>query len=207
MDNMNKNILNSAHRHFRKNDPIMAELIKRNGAVTLSNSRKPYFHALVSAIISQQLSVKAANTIEKRALALSGGRYFKADSLHKIKPMALRECGLSLNKVRYVQTLALAIIDGQLNFRKLVRKDNETISATLMEYPGIGQWSADIFLITSLKRMDVFPVGDLIIRKSIKHYYGLNDDVKLDKYFSIASQWQPYRTIASFYLWKNKTWL
>lgn len=182
----------------------MAKLIHRNGAVTIPSTRQPYFHALVRTIISQQLSVKAAETIGKRVLEKCGGRYFNAERLLNIKALVLRECGLSKNKIRYVHSLANAVVGGELNFRKLTKMDNETISNTLMMYPGIGKWSADIFLITSLQRMDVFPIGDLIIKKSIKYYYCLSDNASLDDYHSIAKKWHPYQTIASLYLWKNK---
>jgi len=115
---------------------------------------------------------------------------------------SLRECGLSQNKIRYVKTLANAVIDKELNLRKLVNLDDDSIRERLITYPGIGQWSADIFLMTGLGRGDVFPVGDLIIRKSIQHHYLLSSDAHHDEYLAIAENWRPYRTVASYYLWK-----
>ena len=199
---MDKNLLNVARRHFRKNDTVMAGLIKQCGPITNSHARQPHYHALVSAIINQQLSYKAGKTIEKRLLQKHGGRFFRAEKLLELKTTEIRSCGLSENKVRYICTLAQAIVDGELNFRKLVRKSDEAVRDELIQYPGIGQWSVDMFMMFSLHRPDVFPIGDLVIRRSIQRHYQLPDDAKHDKYIAIAEAWRPYRSIASFYLWK-----
>jgi len=196
-------ILTSARRHLRKVDPVMAKLIKHSSAITLMPHNRPYYHSLVRTIINQQLSVKAGQTIEKRLLDKTGGRYFKAEHILNVKSKVLRECGLSWNKVHYIQTLAQAIFDGELNFRKLTKQDDETIRNTLMQYPGIGQWSADMFLISALRRPDIFPLGDLVLRKSIQHHYLLPKDAEHHQYTSIARTWQPYRSIASYYLWNT----
>jgi len=199
---MDKNLLNAAHRHFRKTDKVMADIIKQCKPITLGTAKPPHYHALVSAIINQQLSFKAGRTIEKRLLEKHGGRFFRAEKILELKTTVIRECGLSSNKVRYIRTLAQAIADGKLNFRKLVRKNNEDVRDELIQYPGIGQWSVDMFLMFSLQRADVFPIGDLVIRRSIKHHYQLNDDAKQNEYIAVAEAWRPYRSIASFYLWK-----
>ncbi|WP_126453691.1 DNA-3-methyladenine glycosylase family protein [Sulfuriflexus mobilis] len=199
---MDKSLLNTAICHLRKTDTVMAKIIKYGEPLTLTTTRKPYYHSLVRAIINQQLSVKAGKTIEKRILDKHGGRYFKAERVLKLKDTTLRECGISYNKINYIHTLSRAVTEGKLNFRKLVKQEDEAIRDTLMQYPGIGQWSADVFLIASLQRLDVFPVGDLVLRKSMQHHYQLAADTRHDKYVSIASAWQPYRTIASFYLWQ-----
>lgn len=199
---MDKNLLNAAHRHFQKTDKVMAKIIKQCDPITSGKAKQPYYHALVVAIINQQLSMKAAGTIERRLREKTGGRYFKAENILKLKATAMRECGLSNNKVRYICTLAQAIENGELNFRKLTRKNNEDVRDELIQYPGIGQWSVDMFLMFSLQRTDVFPIGDLVIRRSMQKYYQLADDAKHDNYVSIAESWRPYRSIASFYLWK-----
>jgi len=200
---MEKNLLDTAHRHLRKTDKVMAKIIKQCGPIAAEKSRPPHYHALVSAIINQQLSVKAGRTIEKRLLDKNGGRFFRAENILQLKTAAIRECGLSNNKVRYICTLAQAITDGELNFRKLSRKTDNDIRDELIQYPGIGQWSVDMFLMFSLQRADVFPVGDLAIRRSMQQYYALDDEVKHDRYIAIAEAWRPYRSIASFYLWKT----
>ena len=200
---MDKIILDTAHRHFIKMDKIMAEIIKQCGPITLSKSKPPHYHALVSVIINQQLSVKAGRTIEKRLLDKHGGRFFRAENILQLKTTVIRECGLSNNKVRYICTLAQAITDGELNFRKLSRKNDDDVRDELIQYPGIGQWSVDMFLMFSLQRTDIFPIGDLVIRRSMQQYYQLSDETKHDKYIAIAEAWRPYRSIASFYLWKT----
>jgi DNA-3-methyladenine glycosylase II len=200
---MDKNIINAAHRHFRKTDKVMANIIKQCNPIASGKAKQPYYHALVVAIINQQLSVKAAGTIERRLRDKTGGRYFRAENILGLKATVMRECGLSNNKVRYICTLAQAIDDGELNFRKLSRKNNDDVRDELIQYPGIGQWSVDMFLMFSLQRTDVFPIGDLVIRRSMQQYYQLTDDAKYDKYISIAEGWRPYRSIASFYLWKT----
>lgn len=199
---MDKNILNAAHRHFRKTDKVMANILKQCDPITSERSKQPYYHALVVAIINQQLSVKAAGTIERRLRAIHGGRYFKAEDVLQLKTATLRECGLSNNKVRYIYTLAQAIVDGELNFRKLARKSNDDVCDELIQYPGIGQWSVDMFLMFSLQRADVFPVGDLAIRRSMRQHYKIAEEAKYDEYNETAEAWRPYRSIASFYLWK-----
>jgi len=201
---MDNPILKMATRHLSKADKTLAKLIKLCDPIILSKTTPPYYHALVSAIINQQLSVKAGRTIEKRLQTIHGGRYFKAESLLKLKAAAIRECGLSNKKVLYVRTLAQAIIHGELSFRSLVKQDNNQIRNTLTQFPGIGPWSADMFLISSLRRADIFPVGDLVIRQAMQSHYNIDQNAKYDSYINIAEAWKPYRSIASLYLWKSK---
>lgn len=200
---MDKLLLNKAVKYLRKNDKVMAKLIESYEPISPRKPSQPYYHALVIAIMNQQLSVKAAKTIEKRLHAQHGGRYFNAEKILTLKPTTMRECGLSGNKVHYIRTLAQAISDDELNFRKLVRKTDDEIRNELIQYPGIGPWSVDMFMMFSLHRLDVFPIGDLAIRKSMQKHYRLTDDIKHDEYISMAEVWRPYRTIASLYLWKS----
>lgn len=199
---MDNELIDTAVQYIRKKDKVMSALIKKHGSLTNRPAQLPHYHGLVRAIINQQLSIKAAQTIEKRLRLTQGGRYFNAEKILKLKSPDMRACGLSNNKVRYIRTLADAICSGELNFRKLARQDDEAIRNCLIQYPGIGQWSTDIFLMTSLQRTDIFPIGDLVLRKSMQKHYQL-DELKNDRqYLSIASAWQPYRSIACYYLWK-----
>ncbi len=200
---MDKNLLKVAHYHLRKTDKVMSDIIKQCGPIAPVKSKPPHYHALVSAIINQQLSVKAGRTIEKRLLDKHGGRFFRVENILELKTTAIRECGLSNNKVRYICTLAQAVTDGELNFRKLSHKNDDDVRDELIQYPGIGQWSVDMFLMFSLQRADVFPIGDLVIRRSMQQYYQLAGETKHSRYISIAEAWRPYRSIASFYLWKT----
>lgn len=199
---MNSNIVKTARRHLRSTDSVMARLVERYEPHILSSAKaQPRYHALVRAIINQQLSVKAGRTIEKRLQEKQGGRYFKAEQLLKLKDTVLRECGISHNKIRYIHTLSRAVVSGELNFRKLAQQDDDGVRDTLTQYPGIGRWSADIFLITSLRRLDVLPLGDLVLRRSMQRHYRLPDEADQEKYLTIAEAWRPYRTVASYYLW------
>jgi len=200
---MKNSNLKQAIAHLRRSDKVMQSVIT-NTELVINNKPKPScFHALVCTIINQQLSVKAAATIEKRVLHMQGGRAFNPIKLNTMKDNALRGCGLSSNKTRYIKTIAEAVVSKKLNFRKLIHLDDESIRNTLISYPGIGDWSADIFLMNGLGREDIFPVGDLIIRKSIQHHYKITPDSNYDEYISIAENWRPYRSVASFYLWKS----
>ncbi len=199
---MDKPLLDTATKHLSRIDKVMAKIIKQCSPITPSTTKPPHYHALVSAIINQQLSVKAGRTIEKRLLTKHGGRFFNAEKILTLKTTTIRECGLSKNKIHYIRTLAQAITEGELNFRKFSQKSDDDIRNELIKYPGIGSWSVDIFLISSLRRADVFPIGDLVIRKTMQQHYQLTDDTQYDKYITIAEAWRPYRTVASFYLWK-----
>ena len=199
---MHTDLVKTARRHLRNADSVMAQLVERYEPHIFSAAKaQPHYHALVRAIINQQLSVKAGRTIEKRLQEKHGGRYFKAEQLITLKDTVLRECGISHNKIRYIHTLSRAVVSGKLNFRSLAKQDDDGVRDTLTQYPGIGPWSADMFLITSLRRLDVLPLGDLVLRKSIHRHYRLRDEASQDEYVAIAEAWRPYRTVASYYLW------
>jgi len=204
---MDKDILLKAKRHLRRNDPVMAQLIKDFQPFSLESSgfvkKVNHFHTLVRTIISQQLSVKAAQTIQNRLQKRQGGRVFNAAKLDQLSDVEIRECGISKNKIRYIRAIAQAVINKQLNFKKLEKLNDDDIIDCLIQYPGIGQWSAEMFLMISFKRLDVLPLGDLIIRKTMKNLYGLETDCHYDEYRNIARSWQPYRSIASRYLWAS----
>ena len=200
---MDSATIRAAGRHFKKKDRVMSQLISEYGELVLPKTRPPHFHALVSAIINQQLSIKAGRTIEGRVLEKQGGRYFSADRMALLDTADLRQCGLSGNKTRYIESLAQAVLNGELNFRSLAKQNDDSVRETLESFPGIGRWSADIFLIMSMQRPDVFPVGDLVLRKCMQRHYALADDLPHDGYLHIAEDWRPYRSIASYYLWKT----
>jgi DNA-3-methyladenine glycosylase II len=163
--------------------------------------RPPHFHTLVQSIINQQLSVKAARTISARLRLGQGGGHFNAERLLALRPSAMRDCGISSNKVHFIRTLARAMRDSELNFLSLARADDDTVRQVLTQYPGIGHWSADMFLMFGLHRPDVLPLGDLALRKSMQRIYRLADNAGEEAYLAIADPWRPYRTVASRYLW------
>jgi DNA-3-methyladenine glycosylase II len=204
---MDRTLLLKANRHLRKNDPVMAGLIKSYQPFSFDDNKvvkkSNHYHALVRTIISQQLSVKAAQTIQGRLLKKQGGRLFNPKKLNILTDNEIRQCGLSKNKVRYLRTITLAIVNKELKFNTLEKLDDNEIIEILIKYPGIGIWSAEMILMISFKRLDVLPLGDLIIRKTMQRHYQLDESTSYDDYREIAKAWQPYRTIASRYLWAS----
>ena len=198
---MDDAILNKAKRHLNRVDPIMAEIIRTHSPFSQGRKRTNPYHAIIRTIVNQQLSIKAGQTIFSRLLVRQGGRVLKADKIFSLTQNQIRECGISKNKTRSIQAITQAIMNKQLNFKKLEKLDDETVMSKLVEYPGIGQWSAEIFLISSFNRPDILPIGDLVLRKSIQKHYSLDNNADLEDYLDIASVWRPFRTIASRYLW------
>jgi 3-methyladenine DNA glycosylase/8-oxoguanine DNA glycosylase len=194
--------LAAARRHLRRADPVLAALMDQHAPFGGAERRSaPYFHILVQSIINQQLSVQAGRTIGERVRRAQGGQHFRAADILRLGSARLRACGLSANKVEYIRGLARAVTGGELRFRTLVRADDDTVRNALTRYPGIGQWSADMFLMFALGRPDVLPVGDLVLRKSMQRHYRLPADARAPAYLEVAEPWRPYRTIASRYLW------
>lgn len=182
----------------------MGRLILQWGECTIRPNQN-YYHELVSSIISQQLSVKAAGSIQSRFVDLFEGQLPSPQMIVETSPEKLRSVGLSSAKVRYVQDLATHILDGRLELDQLPRLSNGEIVAELTAIKGIGEWTAHMFLIFCLGRLDVLPVGDLGIKMGIKKLYGL-DHVPLPKEvatIAIAQGWHPYASIASWYVWRS----
>jgi DNA-3-methyladenine glycosylase II len=198
---MDDAIITKAKRHLNRVDPIMADLINAHSPFNHVRKKTNPFHGLVQTIVNQQLSIKAGQTIFSRLLLLQGGRVLKADKIAELTQSQIRNCGISKNKTRSIQTISQAVVNKELNFKKLEKLDDEVVMSELIEYPGIGQWSAEIFLMTSFHRPDILPVGDLVLRKSMQKYYSIASDAHLDDYLNIANAWRPFRTIASRYLW------
>ena len=193
--------IREAERHLKRVDPTLAGLIDQHGPCTLMLDPRPHFHTLVWAIINQQLSVRAAQTIEKRLQARLHTEIFQPRHFHRVHAHTLRSCGLSGAKIRYVREIARRLRAGELDLQQLETLDDERVSALLMALPGVGQWTADMLLMFSLGRRDVLPVGDLALRKSIRRQHCLPRATGHEVYLELAEVWRPYRTIASWYYW------
>jgi DNA-3-methyladenine glycosylase II len=198
-----------AKRQLSKHDPVLAEIIKMVGEFRLKPHKK-YFETLIDAIISQQLSIKAAESILNRFKALfnSSGKKKRFPSPEEIIEMddtSVRNCGLSNAKVKYVKDLAMKAIDGTVKIHKLNMLPDEEIINELVQVKGIGVWSAHMFLIFCLARLDVLPVGDLGFRKSVMINYKLRKmpDEKKINLISKKYNWTPYRSVAAWYLWQS----
>lgn len=176
-------------------DPILSNLIAKHGKCPLLRSSGNPYGTLLRSIISQQLSVKAANTIERRVIALV--KDFSPENILEIPVSGLREAGLSGAKARSILELSARVVDGRINFRDLINMSNEEAIVILSDLPGIGRWTAEMFLIFGLGRPDVWSLGDAGLKRAVKSLYG--ETAAFEK---IGDSWKPYRSVASWYLWK-----
>jgi len=186
-----------AEQHLLKSDRVMAKLVRRHGNCRIVTRAFRPFHALTTAIISQQLSVKAAETIASR-VALHAPRPFEASSILAVAPESLRAAGLSGAKVKYIHGLARLVVKESLDFVRIRKLHDEAAMAALTEVPGIGRWTAEMFLIFTLKRPDVLSLGDAGLSRAVRLLYGDAADLQ-----RVAEGWRPYRSVASWYLWQH----
>jgi DNA-3-methyladenine glycosylase II len=185
----------------------MGALIDRLGPLDEEARRRgrplePY-GALVRSIVGQQLSTKAARTIYERLTALFDGRTPTPAELLAADPDAIRAAGLSRPKVSYLRSLAEHVESGELELDRLDELPDDEVSAQLTAVKGLGQWTADMFLIFHLRRPDVLPVGDLGIRRAVEREYGLADLPDAARLTEIAEPWRPSRSLACLYLWRS----
>jgi len=196
-------ILSEAEAHLRRRDRKLAKLIDAHGPCTIGSKRRDPFHVLCGSIISQQLSTRAADTIQARVAAATGaGKRFRPAHLLAADHEQLRNCGLSNAKAKWLRALALAAHEGSLSFATLRKLDDETAIEVLDALPGIGRWTAEMFLIFAMDRLDIFSLGDVGLRNGLNRLH--NGGAKLDDAASLAitAKWAPYRSIGSWYLWR-----
>jgi DNA-3-methyladenine glycosylase II len=192
---------------LREADPVMAGLVERNTAVVRRDLKRERpgdaYGTLIRSIVGQQLSTKAAATIYGRVLELFGKHTPTPKQLLKADPEKLRGAGLSRAKVAYLRDLAEHVEDGALELERLPELPDEEVAAQLTAIKGLGQWTADMFLMFHLGRPDILPVGDQGIRRAIQVEYGLRKLPDAKRMQTIAKPWRPYRTLASLYLWSS----
>ena len=193
--------IRKAERHLAKADPIMRGLIAKHGHCPLAEREFEPFHMLANSIISQQLSTKAAATIKRRVGELVGVP-FQTERILSVPIEQLRGAGLSRAKTHYIRELAVRISNGQLVFDAIVNKDDEEVIAALIEAPGIGRWTAEMFLLFGLKRLDVLSVGDAGLQRAARMLYGRGRK-STTRLLRVGKAWRPYRSIASWYLWRS----
>jgi len=187
-------------RHLRKSDPILREVIRRAGPFRL-NLRHDRFHALALAIVSQQISGKAARSIWEKLKVVADP--LSAARIRQLSVDELRVAGLSRQKASYLINLATHVDDGRLNLRQMGRLSDDAVIESLVEVKGIGVWTAQMFLIFSLGRLDVLPHGDLGVRMAIQKLYGLEELPSREACHRIAEPWRPYASIAAWYCWRS----
>jgi DNA-3-methyladenine glycosylase II len=197
-----------ALEELRAADTVMASLIDEYGhpdEVMARRGRRPTsaYGALLRAIVGQQLSTKAARSIFERLLDTFGGQTPTPRELLEADPETIRGVGLSRPKVAYLRDLAERVEDGDLELDRLAELPDEEVAAQLIQVKGLGQWSADMFLIFHLGRPDVLPVGDLGIRRAAQLRYGLEELPDPGELERIAEPWRPHRSLACLYLWRS----
>ncbi|HSW98813.1 MAG TPA: DNA-3-methyladenine glycosylase [Candidatus Saccharimonadales bacterium] len=198
-------IYEEAAAYLSKHDPVLRPVIARAGLSTMRPHRN-YYQALVTSIISQQLSVKAADTIERRFCELFGAATVPTPEQILTKDIdGLRSAGLSRGKAVYVRDLAQHVLDRSVRLDDFDGKSNETIIKELTAVKGIGEWTAHMFLMFCMGRLDVLAVGDLGIRNGIMKLYGLERAPSPDDIRDVArkNHWHPYESIACWYIWHS----
>ena len=193
-----------AQRLLARRDPVLSALIKRHGPCGLAAAqRADHFSALNRAIVGQQLSTKAATTIYSRLLTLMPGGEPAAAAMATLTDEQLRAVGISRQKALYLRDLADKVLSGALNLDALGAMSDEEVIAALSQVKGIGRWSAEMFLIFRLHRPDVVPVGDLGIVYAVHRVYRLRKRPTADRIRRLGEAWRPYRSVASWYLWRS----
>lgn len=189
-------------RHFRRRDPVIHRVISQVGPMTLRPQRDR-FGMLVRSIISQQISTAAARSIRQRLIDLIAPAKLRPEVIARIEIDALRTAGLSPQKAGYLHDLAQKIAEGTVRLSRLSRMTDEEVIGELTQVKGIGVWTAQMFLIFSLGRLDVFPPDDLGIRTAIRNLYGLQELPGRDACHEIGDRWRPLATAGSWYCWRS----
>lgn len=194
--------IETARKLLTKRDPVLKAIIKRAGPCTLKPQRD-HFQTLVRSIVSQQISTAAARTILQRLVDHVHPHKIAPDTIAQLDLPTLRSLGVSQQKAGYVIDLTDRVQRGELNLKTINRLSDENVIAHLVQVKGIGVWTAHMFMIFSLCRMDVLPVGDLGIRNAIQRAYELDELPKPATIEEIAKPWRPYASLASWYLWRS----
>lgn len=196
--------LTEGAEHLRRSDPLLGTWIERIGPVPLRR-QSHHFGALCRSIIAQQLAASAAATIHRRFLTLfAPARRPSPAGLLEIDGKQLRSVGLSERKASFLRSLARAFHEGPLRDARLGALPDGEVIETLVALPGIGRWTAEMFLIFGLGRQDVFSVGDLALRTGVQRVVGRK--LAPEAIERVAARWSPYRSVASLYLWRVAHW-
>jgi len=193
--------MRKAITHLKKSDPILAAIIERVGPYRMGYG-SPEFHSVAEAIVYQQLHGKAAATIFKRFTALAG-EPLTPEGILKLTDEQLRATGLSKQKSAYLKDLAMKTASGMLDFPSLLELPDDEVIKHLTQVKGIGVWTAQMFLIFTLKRMDVLPTADYGVQAAIKKHYRKRKLPKPKDMERIARAWTRYRSVACWYLWRS----
>ena len=190
--------------HFQTIDPILASLIEKVGPLTISKSTPTdYFVHLCREIIGQQLSGKVADVIFARFEKLFSRKRITPQALLKYSEETLRSTGMSWSKTRFIRDLAHTVVNKDIHLKELVEKSNEEVIKELTKIKGIGPWTAEMFLMFTLGREDVFSHGDLGLKRAIQNLYDFKKEPTRKQIEKISRKWSPYRTYACRILWSS----
>ena len=188
-----------AKRSLARSDPVMGAIMRRYPRIHLQPRGEP-FHTLARAIVGQQISVKAAQSIWMRFAGLIS--VVSPEEVLRVNAKDLRACGLSERKCEYIADLARHLADGKLDVDRWPRMSDDEVIADLVRVRGIGRWTAEMFLMFNLLRPDVFPLDDLGLRKGIQLAY-FKRPVSLKTMRKLGESWRPWRSMATWYLWRS----
>jgi len=187
--------------HLKKSDPTLRAIIERVGPCRIQYG-EPTFHSIAEAIVYQQLNGRAADTIFKRFTDVAGDPV-TPEGILRLSPEQMRAVGLSKQKSSYLRDLAEKTQAGLLEFERMPQMTDAEVIEHLIRVKGVGVWTAHMFLIFTLRRHDILPVGDYGVQSAIKKAYRKRKLPKPKDMEKIAKAWSPYRSIACWYLWRS----
>ncbi|PIA55760.1 hypothetical protein AQUCO_00700227v1 [Aquilegia coerulea] len=194
--------IEKAIRHLKSSDPLLSPIIDNNQLPTFDSFHPPFL-ALTKSILYQQLAFKAGTSIYTRFVSLCGGEAgVLPDSVLALSTQQLRQIGVSARKASYLHDLANKYRNGILSDSSIVGMDDKSLFTMLTMVKGIGSWSVHMFMIFSLHRPDVLPIGDLGVRKGVQYLYGLEQLPRPSQMEQLCEKWKPYRSVASWYMWR-----
>ncbi|HVS79223.1 MAG TPA: DNA-3-methyladenine glycosylase [Candidatus Saccharimonadales bacterium] len=196
--------LRDAEKYLLARDKKLAPVIKASGPCRI-RPHTDHYGELVSSIVGQQLSAKAGAVIWRRVLDLFGGKMPTPQQLLDINTDKIRAAGVSRPKIAYMKDLAQHVLDKRLDLEHIATMPNDQLIEQLTAVKGIGEWSAHMFMMFGLGRLDILPVGDLGIRKAIQKLYGFEELPSPEQIITVANKykWHPYESVASWYLWQS----
>ncbi len=182
-------------------DPILQQLVKKYPKPHFEDRSEFLMRELIESVISQQLSIKASDTIFARFVGLfPDGEFPTAEEILHMNDETIRSAGLSFAKVSYVKSIANAFVSDLVDIEKIRKQSDEEVIQELTQIKGIGRWTAEMILIFTLKRSDIFSIGDLGLRNAITKLYSISDRKEMLK---LSENWKPYRSTACWYLWRS----
>jgi DNA-3-methyladenine glycosylase II len=199
---LNPSVITEAESFLRRRDRRLAALIRDVGSCTICDDRRSKFEILVSSIVAQQLSGKAAATIKERLICRAGGRERLPQALSAMEVEDLRACGLSATKANTILRIAELVAKRSLDLDGLQEADDDVVYRELTAISGVGPWTSQMFLIFGLLRPDVFSVGDAGLRRGLQVLYELQEKPTENEMLAITNRWRPYRTVGAWYLWR-----